>query len=145
LTIDVSGDHNPLLKIEGGNDMNLILRRDQRSSLTGKVIFQLDVRAQITPEEMTCIERYKLKKTELYAKAELTDRGSGLLGLGSRLLFNALNITVSVADLVDGKRIECKDIIEMLAVEAQIREAAQTFKLVLNAATHFGGEEAIAL
>ena len=27
----------------------------------------------------------------------------------------------------------------------RIREAAQTFKLVLNAATHFGGEEAIEL
>ena len=56
-----------------------------------------------------------------------------------------MNISVSVNDLVQGKRIECKSILEMLAVEDQIKEAALTFKQVLNAASHFGGEEVIAL
>jgi hypothetical protein len=54
-----------------------------------------------------------------------------------------MNITVSVSDLSNGKKIDCKDIVEMLAVEEQIKEAAQTFKNVLEAATHFGGEEVI--
>ncbi len=125
--------------------MYLILRRDQRKSLLGKIVFQLDVQAEITAEEHQCIQRYRLGDTVLYTKAELTDRGSGLLGLASRLAFKAMNISVNVGELVQGKRIECKDILEMLAVEDQIREAAQTFKLVLNAATHFGGEEAIEL
>lgn len=125
--------------------MNLLLRRDQRSGLLGKVIFQLDVRAEISPEEMASIQRYKLANTLLYTKSEMVDPGSGLLGLASRLAFHAMNISITVADLVHGKRIECKDILEMLAVEAQITEAAQTFKQILNAATHFGGEEAIAL
>jgi hypothetical protein len=125
--------------------MNLLLRRDQRSSLLGKVIFQLDVRAEISPAEMTNIQRYKLSGTVLYTKSEMVDPGSGLLGLASRMAFHAMNISVTVADLVQGKRIECKDILEMLAVEGQIREAALTFKQVLDAAAHFGGEEVIAL
>jgi len=94
---------------------------------------------------MNSIQRYKLGKTVLYTKSELADRGSGLLGLASRLAFRAMNISVSVEDLVRGKRLECKDIVEMLAVEEQIREAASTFRQVLHAALHFGGEEAIAL
>jgi hypothetical protein len=125
--------------------MNLLLRRDQRSSLLGKVIFQLDVRAEISREELASIDRYRLGDTVLYTKNVLADKGSGLLGLASRLAFKAMNISVSVNDLLRGKRIECQDIIEMLAVEEQIKEAAATFKQVLNAAVHFGGEEAIAI
>jgi hypothetical protein len=128
-----------------GNAMNLFIRRDQRSSLMGKVVFQLDVRAELTAEESASIQRYRLGKTVLYTKGELTDRGAGLLGLASRLAFHAMNISISVDDLVNGKRVECKDIVEMLAVDEQIREAATTFKQVLNAAMHFGGEEAIEL
>src|ERR1700732_4831803 len=100
--------------------MNLLLR-DQRSGLLGKVVFQLDVRAEISREEMAAIDRYRLGDSVLYTKAELVDRGSGLLGLASRLAFKAMNISVSVNDLARGKRIECKDIIEMLAVQDQIK------------------------
>ena len=125
--------------------MNLILLRDQRASLLGKVIFQLDVRAEITQEEMASIQRYRLGDAVLYSKSELVDRGSGLLGLASRLAFNAMNISVSVSELINGKRVECKDIVEMLAVEEQIKEAAWTFKQVLNAAVHFGGEEVVTI
>lgn len=123
--------------------MNLLLRRDQRSSLMGKVIFQLDVRAEITQTEYDSIQRYRLGDAILYTKHEMADRGSGLLGLASRMAFYAMNISVSVGDLANGKRIECKSILEMLAVEEQIKEAAVTFKHVLNACIHFGGEEVI--
>ena len=51
----------------------------------------------------------------------------------------------SVDDLSGGKRIECKDIVEMIAVEEQIKEAATTFKAVLDTAAHFGGEEVVQL
>jgi hypothetical protein len=125
--------------------MNLILRRDQRKSLLGKMVFQLDVYAEIAAEEMEHIKRYRLADTILYTKNELTDRGSGLLGLASRFAFKAMNISVSVGELVQGKRIECKDILEMLAVEEQIKEAAVVFRQILRAAAHFGGQESIAL
>lgn len=124
--------------------MKLLLRRDQRSAMLGKVIFALEVRADISAEEQERIRKYKLGDTVLYASHEITG-GSGLLGLASRLAYKAMTISVSVNDLAHGKRIECKDVVEMLAVEDQIREAAQTFAQVLNAAAHFGGEEVLEL
>ena len=127
--------------------MELLLRRDQKVGMLGmgSVIFALEVRARLTSAEQQNITRYKLGKTILYTKNEIIDPGKGLIGLASRLAFKALNISVSVDDLTGGKRIECKDIIEMLAVEGQIKEAAVTFKDVLEAAAHFGGEEVIAI
>ena len=125
--------------------MKLLLRRDQKSGLIGKVTFTLTVRAELTDEEQNNIRRYKLGDTMLYERDKLVDRGSGLLGVASRLAFKMMNLTVSVNDLSDGKKIECKDIVEMLAVEDQLKEAAQTFKNVLEAAASFGGEEVIEL
>lgn len=125
--------------------MKLLLRRDQKSGFTGGMSFVLSVRADLTDTERTNISKYKLGKTMLYTKAEITDPGSGLLGLASRMAFKAMNISISVDDLAMGKRVECKDILEMLSVEEQIKEAFRTFKNVLEAAATFGGEEVIAM
>lgn len=123
--------------------MKLLLRRDQRSGMLGKVIFTLEVRADLSDEERSNIGKYRLGDTMLYQSHEMTDRGSGLLGAASRLAFKAMTINVSVNDLARGKRIEVKDIVEMLAVEDQIKEAARTFSQVLSAAAQFGGEEVV--
>ena len=125
--------------------MKLLLRRDQKSGFIGKITFILTVRAELTNEEKNNIQKYKLGDTMLYERMTMTEKGSGLLGVASRLAFKMMNLTVSVEDLSDGKKIDCKDIVEMLAVEDQIKEAAQTFKNVLEAATSFGGEEVIEL
>ena len=127
--------------------MKVLLRRDQKSGMLGmgKIAFVLDVRAELTEEEKNNIKKYKLGETMLYERQKIGDPGSGLLGLASRMAFKMINLSVSVDDLSKGKQIECKDIVEMLAVEDQIKEAAQTFKAVLTAATHFGGEEVIDL
>jgi hypothetical protein len=125
--------------------MKLLLRRDQRSGMLGKVVFSLQVRADLTPEEKNAISKYKLGDTELYASHQLLDKGTGLLGLASRLAYKAITISVAVKDLANGKTIECKDVVEMLAVEDQIKEAARTFAAVLAAAATFGGEEVVDL
>lgn len=125
--------------------MKLLLRRDQRSGMLGKVVFSLQVRAQLAPEEIAAINKYKLGETELYSSHIMTDKGSGLFGLASRLAYKAIIITVAVKDLANGKTIECKDVVEMLAVEDQIKEAARTFAAVLAAAATFGGEEVVDL
>jgi F420-0:gamma-glutamyl ligase-like protein len=124
--------------------MKLLLRRDQKSGMlgVGKVTFILDVRAELTEEEKSHIKKYKLGETMLYERDKVVG-GSGLLGLASRLALNMMNISINVNDLANGKKVECKDIMEMLAVEEQIKEAAQTFKAVLTAAAQFGGEEVI--
>lgn len=124
--------------------MKLLLRRDQRQGMLGKVVFALEVRAELSADELANIKKYKLGETELYASHKL-EGGSGLLGVASRLAYKAIIIQVTVNDLTNGKRIECKDVIEMLAVEDQIREAAQTFAQVLAAAANFGGEEVLEL
>ena len=125
--------------------MKLLLRRDQKTALLGAAAFVLTVRADLTDEEHGNIDKYRLGKTLLYTRDELVDPGSGLVGLASRLAFKALNISVTGDDLVDGKRIECRDIVEMLAVEEQLKEASRTFKAVLEAAASFGGEDVVAL
>ncbi len=126
--------------------MKLLLRRDQRAAMLGsKPVFQLDVRAEISADEKGAIDKYKLGKTMLYEKNPLVDRGSGLLGLASRMAHHAMNISVSVDDLTSGKRIECKDILEVIAVEEQLKEAGQNFVAVLRTAQHFGGEEVLEL
>lgn len=125
--------------------MKLLLRRNQRAGLIGKMIFTLEVRAELSPDEFAAISKYKLGDTVLYEKNTIVDPGSGLLGLASRVAFKAMNMSVSVKDLANGKKLECKDIVEMLAVEDQVKEAAKTFNAVLNAAKQFGGEEVIDL
>lgn len=125
--------------------MKLLLRREQKTSLLGAMSFVLNVRAELTEPERTNVGKYKLGKSVLYTRGEIVDPGTGLLGLASRLAFKAMNISVSVDDLSGGKRVECKDIVEMLAVEDQIKEAFKTFKLVLEAAATFGGEEIVAM
>lgn len=123
--------------------MQLLLRRNQRAGILGKMVFTLDVRADVSEDEVASIRRYRLGDTELYSSHEMIDRGSGLLGVASRLAWKAVTLRITVNDLAHGKRVEAKDIVEMLAIEEHIKEAAQVFKNVLNAATHFGGEEVI--
>lgn len=127
--------------------MKLLLRRDQQTSglMRNTITFSMIVRAELSAQERQSIQKYKLGESILYSRGELVDKGSGLLGLASRMAFAAMNISVSVNDLVNGKRVECKDIMEMLGVEEQIKVAAANFKLVLEAAAHFGGDEVIEL
>ena len=127
--------------------MKLLLRRDQQVSglLRNTITFSVTVRAELSDQERQNIEKYKFGESILYTRGELVDKGSGLLGLASRVAFHAMNITVSVNDLTHGKRVECKDIVEMLGVEEQLKQAASTFKAVLDAASHFGGDEVIEL
>lgn len=128
-----------------GGAMKLLFRRDQRAAiLGGKPVFAVTVRADVSIEEKAAIAKYKLGETVLYASHEITG-GSGLLGVATRLAYKAMTISVSVNDLVGGKKVECKDIVQMLAVEDQIKEAARTFKSVLDAAAQFGGEEVVEL
>lgn len=124
--------------------MKLLLRRDQRSGMLGKQVFSLDVRADISAEEKATIAKYKLGETQLYASHEITG-GHGLLGVATRLAWKAVTIHINVNDLANGKRVEAKDVVELLAIEGHIREAAKTFVDILNAAKHFGGEEVVEL
>jgi hypothetical protein len=126
--------------------MKLLLRRDQRQSTFGKVIFVLQMRAQLSDEERGYIAKYRFGSEMLYVRDEKPNVDPNTIkGLGKLLIAHALNVSVSVNDLVNGKTIECKNILEMLSAEEQIREAARNFNSVLETAAHFGGEEVIDL
>jgi hypothetical protein len=125
--------------------MKLLLRRNQKSGMLGKVTFSLSVRAELTPEEKGDIQKYQLGRTLLYESKSLGNPGDGWAGVGRILLHNMMTLSITVNDLENGKQVDCKDILEMLAAEQQIKEAAQTFNSVLRAASTFGGEELVEL
>ena len=127
--------------------MKILLRRSERSSsLLGNPIYVLEVRAELSDEERVWINKFKFGKSLLYSrkgKPTIDASSASVTGVSALLLHYATDMTVSVNDLVNGKRVECKDIMEMLAAEAQIKEAATNFGSVLKAAAQFGGEETL--
>lgn len=123
--------------------MKLLIRRNQKAGFTGKVIFTIDARAQLTDDEAANVKKYKLGKEVLYEKQKVELDGTGMIGVAARLAARAINLTVTVDDLMKGKHLECKDIVEMRAAEDQIKEASAVFKVVLDTAANFGGEEVV--
>lgn len=126
--------------------MKLLIRRDQRAAVIGlKPVFMLDVRSELSAEEVANMNKYKLGDTLLYEKKPLQQGSNEYTQLGHTLAWRFSNLTITANDLAKGRRIECKDVLEMLGVEEQIRQAAQNFKAILDAAASFGGEEVVAL
>lgn len=126
--------------------MKLLLRRDQRSAIIGnKPVFVLEARVQLSDEERDHIKRYKLGDSLLYEKKPMQQGSNEYAQLGHALMWRLANLTITVNDLQNGRKVECKDILEMLGVEEQLKQAAQNFKAVLDAAAHFGGEEVVEL
>ena len=133
--------------------MKLKIKRDQQSGITGKVTFILEARAELTDAEAANVKKYKFGKDILYSKEKIPTAGLGdaitqgnlgiTSGLTRTLLAKALNLTISINDLVKGKRIECKEITEMLGAEEQLKQACALLKNILENAATFGGEEII--
>lgn len=134
---------------KGRTAMKLILQRSQSAGMmgVGKVKFGLDARAELTSDESEYVKKYKMGDEVLYFQEKVGVSGIESMGMMAQLsrsiAARALNVKITVDDLVRGKHIECKDIIEMRAAEEQIKEACQTFKQVLESAAQFGGEEVI--
>lgn len=125
--------------------MELLVRRGQKSGmLSSKITFTLDAKARLTEAEAESVLKYKMADTLLYQEDEIIDPGSGLLGLASRAAFSALNTKVTVGTLMKGIHLECKDVVEMLAIEEALLKASELFKQVLDTAASFGGEEVYA-
>lgn len=128
--------------------MELLLSRSQKSGLTGMgaPTFVLDIRSRLTPEEDDYVKRYKLGKTVLYEKASVRDKidqSGPLRQLLTFFMAKASGRIFTISDFVNGRRIECKDIIEMVDAEAEIKKAADAFHTVLMTCGQFGGEEVV--
>jgi hypothetical protein len=127
--------------------MKLLLRRSQKKGmLGGSVTFVLDSRAELASEEKENVRKYKMGKEILYYKEKVDTKGynpESMAGFARALAARALNIKITVDDLLHVKSIECKDILEMRAAEEQLKEACQLFKQMLESAAHFEGEQVI--
>lgn len=124
--------------------MKLLLKRNQKKSMIGsQVHFTLDARAELTDEEREHVNKYRMGKTLLVSNFE--DRGAGIIGLLSRFIYTRFRGTADIAidDLVKGRQFDCHDVLELIDIERQLREASETFKTILNIAASFGGEELI--
>lgn len=121
----------------------------QHDGVTGKVTFSVHAIADLDADVIAAIKRYRFATQVLYTKRPLDISGTTnpfkVLG---RIIWYFIRIkkrVIRVKDLVEGRTINCKDVVEMLAVEDEIREAAQVFANILRAAAWFGGEEMIEL
>ncbi|MCI0558571.1 MAG: hypothetical protein MN733_08755 [Nitrososphaera sp.] len=126
--------------------MKLLIRRSQKKGIVGSITFILDSRAELTPEEKENVKKYKMGKEILYYKEKVDLSKSDpetWSGIARGLAARALNIKITVDDVVNGKSIECKDILEMRAAEEQLKEACGLFKTMLESAAHFEGEQVI--
>jgi hypothetical protein len=150
--------------------MKLLLRRSQRAGgmLGGKVIFVLDARTDLSPDEQGLVKKYGLGKLVVYDSEArkkhgaaayshfdnaATTPGFGASSAGRSLWSNArglasaammaLSLRVTVDDLINGRHIECKDLDELLGAEAAIVDACKNLKAYLETAVTFDGREEV--
>ena len=121
--------------------MELLLTREQAGGMLGGVKFQLTAKAKLSDDESAAVKKYKMGDTILYEKQSDKPDPNSFLSL-ARHRFTVPRI--QVRDLVDGKTIETKDILEILDAEEQLTDAAKAFHKMLRAASKFGGETALA-
>jgi hypothetical protein len=150
--------------------MQLKLKRSQRSGgiMGSKVLFGLDARAELSPDERNLVQKYGLGKIVVYDSEArkkqaqssyghfddaahnpgytASSAGRGLWknarGLASAAMM-ALSLRVTVDGLVSGQHIECKELDELLGAEAAILDACKNLKAYLETAVTFDGREEV--
>ena len=110
--------------------MKLILERDQDKGLMGGVSFILYARTELTENEIEMVKKYKAHKEQLLTKT-------------ISILGRKMDLIITIGGLIDGQKFKCKDIGEILAYEAEIKEACGRFKNYLEVMKSFGGKEVI--
>jgi len=128
--------------------MKLRLNKSQRSSgvMSKKVVFSLGAHVDLTAQEADYVKKYKMVSAVLYNKdrvnPEMNDYKSGK-GVMRNLSAIAMNINLTVDDLVTGRTIECKDINEIIDAEDTVKSACKGLKNLLEACAGFEGEEIV--
>jgi hypothetical protein len=136
--------------------MKLRISRSQKSSglVTKHVIFCIDARAELTPEEAANVKKYKLGKEVIYnsqrAKEYLekaqrnfsTYSGSFLAGMVNMAMAK-LSLNITIDSLVKGHHIEAKDMEEMLGADEALHNACERMRAYLETAATFDGREQV--
>lgn len=135
--------------------MQLVMRRSQKTSgmLSKSVVFCLDARVDVTPEEASNVKKYGLGSQVLYnstaAKghldkvAEAATGGRGLLSGAVSLAMAKLSLNITIDSLTRGHHIECKDLDELLGAEEAIKTACENIRTYIQIASTFDGSEMV--
>jgi len=137
--------------------VQLKLTRSQREGgvVSKSVIFSLDARIQLTPEEQANVNRYKLGSQVIYnseaskrhlAKSEAAQSAGTAGGIAKSfvsLAMAALNLNITINGLQRGQHIECKSLDELLGAEEALMEACQNLRAYLDTAASFDGREVL--
>ena len=136
--------------------MQLVLRRSQKTTglMTKSILFCLDARVDLSPEESSNVKRYGLASQVLYssatAKAHLdkareqaTDGARGFLSSTVSFAMAKMSLIITVSSLTAGHHIECKDLDELLGAEEAIKSACDNIRAYLEIASTFDGREIV--
>ncbi len=134
--------------------MQLVMRRSQKTSglMSKSVLFCLDARVDLSHEERSNVDRYRLGGQVLYnsaatethlAKAAAGFAGGGLLKGAVGLAMSRLTLSITVDSLTRGHHIECKELDELLGAEEAIKSAVETIKTYIDMASTFDGREIV--
>lgn len=147
IATDRMSPNQPVMR-QGHDQIRLKIRRNQASSRLSGAQFTIHFIAELSPDALQAVKHYRFGKTVLYQKPlELKLSFNMLLALWRVfwLWITRSRWQITVDDLAKGRTVKCRDIIEVLEVEKDIRAAALIFADVLRAASFFGGEEVVEL
>lgn len=128
--------------------MKLRLSKSQRTAgvMSKNVVFSLAAQVDLTAAEAGYVSKYKMGKEVIYNKDRINPERhdyKSTKGIIRNFSAAAMNINLTVDDLVKGRTIECKDISEMLQAEETVKSACEGLKNLLEACAGFEGEEVI--
>ena len=137
--------------------MQLKLKRSQRTAgmMGGKVVYMLDARAELTPDERSLVNKHGLGKLAIYdseaRKKQMQAAGERLLGGGllgtarglASAAMAAMSLQITIDSLVSGHHVECKTMDELIGAESAIREGCENLRAYLDIAVTFDGREEI--
>jgi hypothetical protein len=135
--------------------LQLKRRRSQRTAgmLSKSVMFMLDARLDLSPEEAANVRKYALgnqviynsaasrKHLEAAAEAAVRETAGSFVGQLARTAMHRLSLNITIDGLVKGQHIECKDLDELIAAENAIIQAARATRTYLDITKTFDGRE----
>lgn len=144
---DAMSPNEPVMR-KGLDKIQLKIRRSQAKGVMRGVQFNVHFIAELSPDAHQAIDHYRFGKTVLYQKPlELKISFNMFIALWRVfwLWITRSRWQITVNDLTKGRTVKCKDILEVLAVEEDVRTAAELFADILRAASWFGGEQVVDL
>lgn len=134
--------------------MHLNLKRSQKTAgmMGNTIVFMLDARADLTPDEMADVKKYRMGSQVIYNSeaskkhlANMADSMSngGLIKGFTALAMSKMSLNITIDSLTNGQHIEAKDLDEMLGAEQALQQACERLKIYLETASTFDGREIV--